>query len=98
MADPYVPFGNLGMDTQTALNLGFLTGNPKIAREIQILMQVFRTETQTLIVISSPVFWRDTAHIPLAILTCQSTQKLQRKKTCHDDDDDNACRYLFNGT
>ncbi len=40
---------------QTALNSGFLTGNPEIAGEIQILRQVFRTETQILIVIFSPV-------------------------------------------
>ena len=40
---------------QTALNLGVLTGNPEIAREIQILRQVFRMETQIFIVISSPV-------------------------------------------
>ncbi len=39
---------------RTALDLGFLTGNPEIAGEIQILRQVFRMETQILIVISSP--------------------------------------------
>ena len=41
---------------QTALNLGFLIGNPdiNIAGEIQILRQVFQTQTQILIVISSP--------------------------------------------
>ncbi len=37
----------------TTLNLGLLTGNPEIAVEIQILGQVFRTEIQILIVISS---------------------------------------------
>ncbi len=41
---------------QTALNLGFLTGNTEMAREIQILRQIFRTETQILIVISSPAY------------------------------------------
>ncbi len=39
---------------RTALNLGFLIRNPEIAGEIQILRQVFRTETQILIVIPSP--------------------------------------------
>ncbi len=39
---------------QTALNLGFQTGKPEIDREIQRLRQVFRIETQILIVISSP--------------------------------------------
>ena len=38
---------------RTALNLGHLTGNLEIAKEIQILRQVFRMET-LLIVISSP--------------------------------------------
>ncbi len=33
----------------------FLTGNPEITKEIQILRQVFQTETQILIAISSPV-------------------------------------------
>ena len=37
------------------LNLGFVTGNPEIAGKIQILWQVFRKETQILIIISSPV-------------------------------------------
>ena len=37
------------------LNLGFQTGNQEIAQEIQILRQIFRIETQILIVISSPV-------------------------------------------
>ena len=41
---------------RTALNLGFLTGNPEIAMEIQIQTQVFWMETQILILISSPVF------------------------------------------
>ncbi len=40
---------------QTAFNLSFLTGNPEIAKEIQTLRQVFQTETQILIIISSPV-------------------------------------------
>ena len=40
----------------TTFNLCFLTGNPEIAEEIQILRQVFRMETQILIVISSPAF------------------------------------------
>ena len=40
---------------QTALNLGCLRGNPEIAGEIQLLRQVFRTETQILTEISSPV-------------------------------------------
>ncbi len=40
---------------QTALNLGFLTGNPEIAGEIQILRQVFWMEAQISIIISSPV-------------------------------------------
>ena len=44
---------------QTDLNWGFLTGNPEIAGEIQILRQVFRTEIQILIVISSPEFCDD---------------------------------------
>ena len=39
---------------RTALNLSFLIGNPEIAGEIQILREVFRMETQILIVISSP--------------------------------------------
>ena len=39
---------------RTALNWGFLTGNPEIAGENQIPRQVFRRETQILIVISSP--------------------------------------------
>ena len=39
---------------RTALYLRFLTGNPEIAGEIQILRQVLRTKTQILIVISSP--------------------------------------------
>ena len=37
------------------LNLGFLTGTPEIAGKIQILRQVFQTETQVVIVISKPV-------------------------------------------
>ena len=47
---------------RTALNLGFLTGNPEIAGEIQILRQVFRMETQILIVISSPVVTSNLTH------------------------------------
>ena len=39
---------------QTVLYLGFLTGDPEIAVEIQIPRQVFRMETQILILISSP--------------------------------------------
>ena len=35
------------------LNLGFQTENPEIAKETQILRQVFWTETQILIVIPS---------------------------------------------
>ncbi len=42
-------------NTWTTFNLDFLTGNPEFAGEIQILRRVFRTETQILIVISSPV-------------------------------------------
>ncbi len=37
-----------------ALNLAFLTGNAEMSGEIQILRQVFQTENQILIVISSP--------------------------------------------
>ena len=48
----------------TTLNLGFLTGNPEISREIQILRQVFRTETKNLIIISSP------ALAPFSFLLC----------------------------
>ena len=40
----------------TTLNLGFLTGNPEIDREIQIVRQVFRMETQILIVIRPWLF------------------------------------------
>ena len=41
----------------TTLNLGFSAGNSENAKEIQILRQVFRTETQVLIVISNPETW-----------------------------------------
>ncbi len=43
-------------------NLGFWTGNPEIAGEIQILRQVFQTETYILIVISSPAHLVDSKH------------------------------------
>ncbi len=36
------------------LKLGFLTGNPEVAVEIEILRENFRMETQILVVISSP--------------------------------------------
>ncbi len=52
---PGFPTGNPGIVRLTDnFKIGFLTGNPEIAEEIQILRQVFRTETQILIVISSP--------------------------------------------
>ena len=38
----------------TTLNFGFLTGNQEIAKEIQILRQVFQMKNQILIIISSP--------------------------------------------
>ena len=41
--------------THTVCEVEVLTGNPEIAREIQILRQVFQIETQILIIISSPV-------------------------------------------
>ena len=41
------------------LYLGFLTGNPEIVAEIQISKLAFRTETQILIVISSPACLSD---------------------------------------
>ncbi len=61
---PSFPIGKPEIVRRTALNLGFLTGNPEIDGEIQTLRQVFRMETQILNVISSPVYdWLDVDNI-----------------------------------
>ncbi len=56
---PEFPTGNPGIvrltDKYKLVLLGFLTGNPQIAGEIQMPRQDFWMETQILIVISSPV-------------------------------------------
>ena len=50
------PVGSPGLVGRwTTLYWGCFTGNPVFVREIQILRQVFQTENQILIVISSPV-------------------------------------------
>ncbi len=63
------------MDNLT-LGMGFLTGNPEIAGEIQIVRQVFQMETQILIVISSP---------GLTTLLLQNQRGIYRKYIRHFD-------------